>query len=331
MKTDDRTPHSRQTARFLAVGLGIPLLAAAASVITQIAYLHRLPDRIAVHWTVSGDPDRWASPWTLIVLTLVICVALPTAIVVPSVTPLRTGHSGGAFRTVATASAAFATGLAILLGGSVIQQADGAAADPTSALGLGFVVGAAVGAAAWFLLPADPAREQSTPAEAIDTRPGEKIVWLGTETVNRAVVAITLIAFATAIVAIVATWTSGATAGAVIAAVVILAAVGLAAATLLAFHIRIDETGLTVRSVAGLPRFHIPADQIESVSAVEIRAVGEFGGYGIRFARGRTGVILRSGDAIEVHRAGRRAFVVTVDDADTAATALATVADAARN
>jgi len=57
--------------------------------------------------------------------------------------------------------------------------------------------------------------------------------------------------------------------------------------------------------------------------------VREFGGWGVRtsVATGATGVVLRSGEAIEIHRTGGRRFLVTVDDAATGAALLATLAE----
>jgi hypothetical protein len=95
------------------------------------------------------------------------------------------------------------------------------------------------------------------------------------------------------------------------------------AATTLAFHVRVDDSGLHVESVLGIPRFHVPLGDIESAARVDVNPMGEFGGWGLRQSTGRRfGVVLRAGEAIEVLRRGGKRFVVTVDDAATGAALL---------
>ena len=58
-----------------------------------------------------------------------------------------------------------------------------------------------------------------------------------------------------------------------------------------------------------------------------MRVLGEFGGWGIRFGRGRRlGIVMRSGEALDVQNRNGSALVVTVDDAATAAALLKAVA-----
>jgi hypothetical protein len=102
-------------------------------------------------------------------------------------------------------------------------------------------------------------------------------------------------------------------------------------AAMLAFTVRVDATGLTVRSILGRPGTHIPADEVERASVTEVRALRQFGGWGWRVGRGgRVGVVLRSGEGLLVERSGGRSFVVTVGDAATGAALLNTLADRAR-
>lgn len=104
----------------------------------------------------------------------------------------------------------------------------------------------------------------------------------------------------------------------------------LAAATL-SWVARADETGLTVRSALGVPRSHIPLDEMVEARATTVRCFRDFGSWGWRTALdGRTGVVLRSGDTLEVTRTGGSVFVVTVDDAATGAALLNTLGDRLR-
>ncbi|WES64942.1 hypothetical protein P0L94_02445 [Microbacter sp. GSS18] len=102
------------------------------------------------------------------------------------------------------------------------------------------------------------------------------------------------------------------------------------AATTVAFHVRVDDRGLSVESVAGVPRFRVPLGDVTSAAAVDVVPMGEFGGWGLRWAPGRRfGVVLRTGAAIEVTRRDGRRFVVTVDDAGTGAALLEALAERA--
>ncbi|GAA2905441.1 hypothetical protein Acy02nite_87060 [Actinoplanes cyaneus] len=102
--------------------------------------------------------------------------------------------------------------------------------------------------------------------------------------------------------------------------------------TMFAFTVRVDATGLTVRSLVGWPGTHVPADEVQRASVTEVNAVRQFGGWGWRLGRGgRVGVVLRSGTGLLVERSGGRSLVVTVDDAVTGAALLNTLADRTRN
>lgn len=102
-------------------------------------------------------------------------------------------------------------------------------------------------------------------------------------------------------------------------------------AAMFSWVVRVDEAGLRVRSAIGVPRTTIPLAQVVLASATTVRCFAEFGGWGWRTARdGRTGILLRSGEALEVTRTDGSVFVVTVDDAETAASLLNTLADRVR-
>lgn len=91
----------------------------------------------------------------------------------------------------------------------------------------------------------------------------------------------------------------------------------------IAFDVRVDRTGLSVDSVVGLPRLHVPLGDIAAVSVVEVNPMAEFGGWGMRWAPGGgLGVVQRSGPGIRVRRANGKVLTVTVDDAATGAALL---------
>lgn len=93
----------------------------------------------------------------------------------------------------------------------------------------------------------------------------------------------------------------------------------------------VDHRGLTVRSVAGVRLKHVPLTDVVSARVRTVRAVRDFGGYGWRLALdGTTGLVLRSGEALDVETTSGRRFVITVDDAATAAALLTELAGRAR-
>jgi hypothetical protein len=97
------------------------------------------------------------------------------------------------------------------------------------------------------------------------------------------------------------------------------------------FRVTVGGDGLRVRSIAGWPRFHVPLDQVAEAEAIEVSPFREFGGWGLRGdLKGRFGVILRTGAAIEVRRGDGSRFIVTVDGADQAAALMNSLVDRAR-
>ena len=58
---------------------------------------------------------------------------------------------------------------------------------------------------------------------------------------------------------------------------------------------------------------------ITAVAVVDVAPMAEYGGWGLRFIPGSTGVLMRGGEGIQVTLTSGRTFVVTVDDAATGA------------
>ncbi|MCC2276699.1 DUF1648 domain-containing protein [Streptomyces sp. ET3-23] len=85
----------------------------------------------------------------------------------------------------------------------------------------------------------------------------------------------------------------------------------------------VDRHGLTVTMLwLPWPRLRIPLKRIVEANARDINAFRDMGGWGYRINKGRSGVVLRSGEALVVQLANGKEFVVTTDDAATAAALL---------
>ncbi|MGH4028079.1 DUF1648 domain-containing protein [Actinomycetota bacterium Odt1-20B] len=98
---------------------------------------------------------------------------------------------------------------------------------------------------------------------------------------------------------------------------------GLLCLVFCAPHVTVDRHGLTVRfTPLPWPRVRVPLAEVGRADSREVRALADYGGWGYRVRSGRSGVILRSGEAVVVRRSGGREFAVTVDDSATAAALL---------
>ena len=307
------------------VGVIVPALVALAGL---VASLLALPAHdIAVHWGVDGTADGFAPAWTVAGGMGTAALFAPLGFGVLLAATRRDGTSTSV-RFLAAVSSWFATWLAVLGAWSILTQQQPDAEPPAIGLGLLVSFGAAtvLGLAAWWLAPpVDTVMPETTAADPLPLRGSERAVWIArTRMPVAGVVAIALgilVALGASVVAVIAT--RGALAPLLAVPVVLLLMLALTAR----WTVRVDGTGLTVQGLLGWPVFRVPAAEIAQAGTVELRALDEFGGWGIRLGRGRRfGVITRSGEALEVRRRDGRAFVVTVDDAATAASLLEALA-----
>jgi hypothetical protein len=99
------------------------------------------------------------------------------------------------------------------------------------------------------------------------------------------------------------------------------------------FAVTAGPRGFLARSAIGWPQLSVPASDIARAGVVQVDPLSDFGGWGIRWVvgpagKGRWAIVVRSGDALEVVRRDGRSVVVTVDDAETAASVLQSYAGA---
>jgi hypothetical protein len=325
--TTDR-PRSRALARFVLVALVVPFVVVAIGVTLQLIVMPYVPATIAVHWNAAGEPDRFAPAWTQPLATVLFGAGIPVLIALTSLPGLRRGDRGVTYRFKGAVAAGTAALVTVAFTWTFVMQAGAPSevvAGPVWPAVLASIVAAAVaGTLAWFLQPADEWARPDTPAAApLAIAPGERVVWLRTAVMTRGVAIGIAVAVLAVVVGAFVAWLTGAPEG----LVWLLGGLGMLllvlAATTVAFHVRVDDAGLSVDSVLGVPRFRIRLADIASAAAVEVDPMGEFGGWGLRLSVDRRfGVVLRQGSAIQVTRANGRRFVVTVDDAATGAALL---------
>lgn len=301
------------------------LLCAAASIVVMLL-TPDLPETLATHWGVDGTVDRTDGIGSYVTIVATLVGGFTLAIAGFSISPLRHGASRLFARTVVGLSTWFGVFLSLSMLLGVLAQRG--VTDPGSVpistvwvgLLIGFVVALAVAALAVLLTPRLPQTVGlSGEVSAATLGAGERVYWAQVARSPRGVVAIpfAVIVFIAVLFTVV---------GVPVWATFIVGLVLAALITMLSWRVVVDQRGLTVTGLFGFPRFHIPLETIVAAAAIEVTALGQFGGWGVRFGRNGWGVITRSGSAIEVQRTTGSNFVVTVDDAGTAAGLLTTLA-----
>lgn len=327
----ESTPVDRRAIRsFTLVAVVVPLVLTVVAVVLQLLWLPALPNPAAVHWGAAGTPNGFGPAWTFPVITFVLSGVLPVAIGVLCLAGLRRGDRGFTYRFMGAMALWLSVFGAVLMSWSVgMQRGVAEAHDAPSVLVpmiVAFAIGVVAGIAGWLVQPKQQTRHLSTSAGApMVLAPGERAVWTGSALMSKVAMVVLGLAMLLILGAAVLVWFTGdATAGLVVAVVFVV--VAAATVTSAAFHVRIDESGLTVRSEFGLPKFTVPLADVASAEEVFVNPMGMFGGWGMRWAPGRFGIVLRSGPAIEVTRHSGRQFVVTVNDAETGAALLSALA-----
>lgn len=312
---------------FVVASLVLPVVITMVALVIQLVALPQAPDTITIHWAINGTPNGFAPAWTSLVLTAALGLGLPVLLGATTLPGLLRGERGPSYRFMGALALAISAGISTLVTWMLCVQVGLSNATDARLSALSGLVMAGVtalaGVVGWGIQPKRQTVRSAAAAVAPHTlSPGQRAVWSAETSMPR----IGQIGIAVLILSVwgsaISVWmTTDPTPLAWL-----LTAVGLlvlaAAATTLAFRVRVDRRGLSVTSVFGFPRFTVPLDGIASVSAVQVEPVGQFGGYGLRSAPGRFGVVLRRGEAIEVERHSGRRFVVTVDNAQTGAALL---------
>jgi hypothetical protein len=321
----DATRRRRRTAGGV-TSAGLAVLAAAALV--AWSWREELPDPVATHWGVGGVPDGFSSLNAAVAVLLGIGVVLVLGF--GGIT-LSLGQSAVTRRIGAAATIWSALFLSLLTLGTLNVQRGLADAHEAGGVG-GALVVAVVGSLvpaliAGLLVAGDPLQPTSEPVAADAPRAasdtGEGSTWVGRAESGPAIwVGLAAVALVLALVVVTRLW----------ALLIVVGVVAVLVASMCAFVVRVDATGLTVRSVLGWPRLRVPLEEVVRADVAQVRPLPDFGGWGLRVGRGgRVGVVLRRGEALLVQRTGGRSVVVTVDDAERAAGLLNSIADQSRH
>ncbi|GAA1239061.1 putative membrane protein [Microbacterium phyllosphaerae] len=333
------TPEIRRArTAFWWVGVILPLALIALATIVVLAWLPDVPEPAAIHWGLDGA-DGFGPRWTplalliglgggtvlLFALIALFSHRLPQEGAAASIPQTQWSATARLLGAVSLGTAGMLAMLAIVSTAAQRGLTDAAdAADITPWVPVLLLVMLGLAVAGWFLQPSVPVSPDSAGAAAtpLPLADHERAVWMKTVTVATTGQVVLGIGVFIVVAMSVLLLAQGVAAGWITAGVALVLVVLVS--TSLTFRVRASAAGLRVRSVAGWPRVEIPQAEIASARAVQVDPFAEFGGWGYRFGMdGRRGIVLRKGDALEVTRTNGRVFVVTVDDAATAASVLA--------
>ena len=338
------TPHdlrlqgeiAQAARRFRFVGIVLPIVVAAASALAQLAMLPALPRQIAIHWNAAGE-NSFGPAWTMCVLTLAIGLAMPLIVGGVVLSAIRKATAPVQARFLAAMTMFTVVLVSVLALGTMLIQLD--LPDPTvvpsviPTLIAAGVAGALAGYAVWRATIEPPcAPSETSEPDPIRIQDGETVVWLrdvrmaGSGRIG-VIAAVALLALTSALLIGIDLATGGRLS---VLSWLMLGLTVFLGALLLAFtrfHVRVDASGLTARSALGWPGTHVAAADIAKTEVVTVNPLAEFGGWGWRLAPGSgTGIVMRAGEALRVTRRDGRLLTITVDDAQTAAGLLRTIA-----
>jgi len=298
----------------LAIGIAVPAAAVAGSLAFLVGTTDRLPDPLATHWGLGGQPNGHMSIASFALLS----VALPAAVVLGAALVVVTRRDGLTQRNALVTAGALAPFFAVLTVSTVAANLDRPEWSQARHLGwiaIALSVVVLVAGGAFSAAIVGPLRPPAPPAPAplpsVGLQPGERAVWTSHAT-SRPLQAMGVVALGLGGVFVAA----GPRWPALVMFVVALAGLGLSE-----IHVKVGAEGLRVDyGPWRLPRQHIDLDDVVSAEAIDVRPT-EWGGWGYRWVpwKNASAVVLRAGPGICLNRADGRRFVVTVDDPEAAA------------
>ncbi|MEV5240394.1 DUF1648 domain-containing protein [Streptomyces cinnamoneus] len=318
-------PASVSSRRIL-VAVVPPVLAAAAVLATFLSVRDRLPDRMAVHIGGGGHADGFSGQGSFLATALGVLVG-DGVLFGALASWIRTNP--GVQRVIAVIGGAVAvlTGwliVAVLLANTDVADASSVTLPGVRAA-LAFAAAALYAAVGWLVCgKAEEAETVSGPSAGAGRLPLGDFETAGwTRVTGSRVLPVTgaLVAATGIVVGFTTGWLPA----------LPLLITGVPMALLTGARVTADRRGITVTpSLAPWPRLNVPLERIAEAGHRTVNPVRDFGGWGYRARPGASGIVLRSGDAISARLTTGSEFVVTVDDAATAAALLNTLADRER-
>lgn len=300
---------------------GSLLIAAWTAVVSGVlvgvaaAFRHAVPDPMATHWGLTGDPDG-SMPFAGFVL-----VNLALWLVIAGWTFALAVRRGLRWRRRRASAGAVLAGGAVFVVGmeSLGISANLGVTDWRQAATVNWQlvpVFAACGLAGWLgrrLAGRGPDEEPDPTAGGVTMRltARARTVWVSSVS-SRVLTAV-------AAVALVVGETAAATGVLRGSAVIVFAVVGVACVALRSMRVQVTEDGVLIAfGPLRRPVRRIPLERITGARS-ESRSAWESGGWGYRVRPGVTAVMLRGGDCLVLRLNSGRDFVISVDDAESGA------------
>lgn len=311
--------NDRRVARLL-LGVVMPALTLAAGVVPLLAWRDRLPDPMATHFTLSGNPNGSMSVSAFLTLITIMVVL---AVSCQSIVALRSrslkAQRASTFAWIGGFLAGLGAASGLLLVFVQLDVSRWQAASFPWWLAIAMVVPALlfglVSARLAAKLAAHPDRPDLGEVPTLRLGSEERALW--TERLRST-------GF---------TWAAGAALVAAAAGVVVTrwwlvvpcAVLGVAFSAFSKIVVSVDCTGLTVAyGSLGWPQTHVATHRIEQAAVIDVHP-GDWGGWGYRGSlklMRRAAVVVRSGPGMRLDLHDGSVFVVTVDNPDDGAALL---------
>lgn len=333
LSDEERAALRRAKVVAMWVGLVLPVAIALSAGAVLMAWLPFTPNPVATHWS-GGTPDGFSDPRVNVIFGAGLSGGLALLMGLPAVlgsNKATIAAWSGMNRFLAAFSLMMTASVALLIVLMTYQQLGLADARDAAGIGgvtvLAFGIGAVLGIVGFFLQPRLLiAGKPGAPVSLVPLAATERAVWVGRAQPARVfMIAIGVIATAMVlgIIGLIVSKSDPVSVWIMLGTTVF---VLLLVAPTTLFRVRIDADGLEARSAVGLPVFRVPANDIAEVASGHISPMSEFGGWGVRWAPGRLGIVLRTGEGLIITRKDGRIFAVTIADSVTAAGLLETYA-----
>lgn len=324
MATSSFDPRERR--RIILLAGALPIAIAAVGVALVVSWIPQLPTPLAIHWNGSGAPDGFGTVGALLVITALVVPAFAIGLCAAALFAGEGAHP----RVLTGINVGLSAFLTVGTTASVAVQRGLESAQDAPSINPWMLAGAAcavlLGVPAALLAPrARPVRlDDRDAAPTMELAADERVLFTRSAGIRGAVgwgvVGGVVLLYAISVAGVVS---AGGSASGLVWLLVTAALTLLVLIASFWWRVRLTGGGLRVSSVLGLPRFSVPIGEVVEARVVEVAALAQYGGWGLRGGPGRrTGVILRSGEALEVQRRSARTLVVTVGDATTAAALL---------
>ena len=319
-----RRPPSRRR-RAILIPMVVAACFSAGSALAVWMIRDELPAQIAVHWGANGRADGFTDLTGVIATGTALSLLLPLGMIGLGAV-LREEHR---MSGVAAGLGSFIATLMALVAYAQRGSASAGDASPGLGLGVGAGVGIGVGLLTWLVTrtPRGEAVALTAPLHDETSQPetGDRIAWTGRTTTGRMIwIVLPILLIPAGSMAIMF-----AAQGHWSAAIVALVLAVLGAVSILATHSRviIDFRGVRVLGLGIIRWVSLPLSALEGATSITACPLGDFGGWGRRISLDGTmdGFVTAEGPALRIARVEGKPLVITLRDAETAATALNTL------